>query len=183
MCCYTETSFCPANWMKFGNSCYLLSTSKKNWTDSRQFCENCDAQLVIISSEMEQVSGQKKVSFCISYFCWPSVPVLFSAYSYSCFKRFCKCYKNTKPASLHKFIILILGLTVCGRKKICIWHSKKMEEEEKISVVQQVKQMYEKGKRGHNGLLQSCKRWNMNRVRERWKQKMEMMHSNLWILW
>ncbi|XP_040893045.1 C-type lectin domain family 4 member M-like isoform X2 [Toxotes jaculatrix] len=49
-----EASVCPDNWIKFGNSCYSFSTSKKSWSDSRQSCEKLDAQLVIVSSEEEQ---------------------------------------------------------------------------------------------------------------------------------
>ncbi|XP_044045913.1 CD209 antigen-like protein 2 isoform X2 [Siniperca chuatsi] len=49
-----ETTCCPDHWIKFGNSCYLISNSKKNWNDSRTFCKNEDAQLVIISSYEEQ---------------------------------------------------------------------------------------------------------------------------------
>ncbi|XP_070768008.1 asialoglycoprotein receptor 1-like [Enoplosus armatus] len=45
---------CPDNWIKFGNSCYLIYTSKKNWNDGRKVCESHDAQLVIISSIEEQ---------------------------------------------------------------------------------------------------------------------------------
>nr|XP_046265550.1 asialoglycoprotein receptor 1-like [Scatophagus argus] len=49
-----ERTRCPDQWIRFEDGCYLISTSKKNWTDSKRFCEEKDAQLVIISSEMEQ---------------------------------------------------------------------------------------------------------------------------------
>ncbi|XP_041789780.1 CD209 antigen-like [Chelmon rostratus] len=49
-----ETTCCPGGWMKFGNSCYLFSTTKIAWKDSSEFCEEHDAQLVIISSKKEQ---------------------------------------------------------------------------------------------------------------------------------
>ncbi|XP_062244930.1 CD209 antigen-like protein E [Platichthys flesus] len=49
-----ERSRCPDDWIRFGSSCYLFSTSKKNWTESKSFCEDRMAQLVIISSEQEQ---------------------------------------------------------------------------------------------------------------------------------
>uniref|UniRef100_A0A4W6EYU4 C-type lectin domain-containing protein n=1 Tax=Lates calcarifer TaxID=8187 RepID=A0A4W6EYU4_LATCA len=45
------TSFCPADWIRFNISCYLISTSKKSWDDSKQFCENEKAHLVIVSEE------------------------------------------------------------------------------------------------------------------------------------
>ncbi|XP_056228583.1 CD209 antigen-like [Seriola aureovittata] len=50
-----ETSSCPAKWMKFGNTCYSFVTSRKNWSDSKQFCESRGGQLPIISSEEEQI--------------------------------------------------------------------------------------------------------------------------------
>lgn len=53
--------------MKFGNSCYLFSTTKIAWKDSSEFCEEHDAQLVIISSKKEQVNGQKNVSFSLLF--------------------------------------------------------------------------------------------------------------------
>ncbi|XP_018520468.1 asialoglycoprotein receptor 1-like [Lates calcarifer] len=49
-----ETSFCPADWIRFNISCYLISTSKKSWDDSKQFCENEKAHLVIVSGTEEQ---------------------------------------------------------------------------------------------------------------------------------
>uniref|UniRef100_A0A8C4HT56 Uncharacterized protein n=1 Tax=Dicentrarchus labrax TaxID=13489 RepID=A0A8C4HT56_DICLA len=52
-----EKTCCPANWMKFSRSCYLISTTMANWDGSKAFCESHDAQLVIISSFEEQVSG------------------------------------------------------------------------------------------------------------------------------
>ncbi|XP_076585506.1 uncharacterized protein LOC143320027 [Chaetodon auriga] len=49
-----ETTHCPAKWIKFGSSCYFLPAVKKNWSDSKNSCENRNAQLVIISSREEQ---------------------------------------------------------------------------------------------------------------------------------
>ncbi|XP_060950937.1 LOW QUALITY PROTEIN: C-type lectin domain family 12 member A-like [Limanda limanda] len=50
-----ERSFCPDYWIRFGNSCYLISKSRKNWRESKSFCEDLKAHLVIISSKQEQV--------------------------------------------------------------------------------------------------------------------------------
>nr|XP_033478867.1 CD209 antigen-like protein C [Epinephelus lanceolatus] len=48
-----ETTY-PADWITFGNSCYLMSKEKKSWTDSSKACETHGAWLVIISNEEEQ---------------------------------------------------------------------------------------------------------------------------------
>ncbi|XP_049424334.1 CD209 antigen-like protein C [Epinephelus fuscoguttatus] len=45
---------CPANWIMFDNSCYLMSKEEKSWTDSSKACETHGARLVIISNEEEQ---------------------------------------------------------------------------------------------------------------------------------
>ncbi|KAM9363506.1 C-type lectin domain family 4 member E-like [Symphorus nematophorus] len=49
-----ETSCCPDYWIRFGKSCYFISTSSKNWSDSKKFCKDRDAHLVIISNDEEQ---------------------------------------------------------------------------------------------------------------------------------
>ncbi|XP_029365920.1 CD209 antigen-like protein E isoform X2 [Echeneis naucrates] len=50
-----DNSSCPGNWVKFDNSCYLLSASKKNNKESMKSCESLDAHLVVVSSEEEQI--------------------------------------------------------------------------------------------------------------------------------
>ncbi|XP_070827234.1 asialoglycoprotein receptor 1-like [Chaetodon trifascialis] len=49
-----EKTRCPANWIKFGSSCYSIPTKWKTWSDSKKSCEKHNAQLLIISSRMEQ---------------------------------------------------------------------------------------------------------------------------------
>ncbi|KAM9363251.1 uncharacterized protein ABDE67_014631 [Symphorus nematophorus] len=49
-----EMHYCPDHWITFGKSCYSVFTSKKTWTDSKKYCEDEDAHLVIISNTEEQ---------------------------------------------------------------------------------------------------------------------------------
>ncbi|KAK9518450.1 hypothetical protein VZT92_023756 [Zoarces viviparus] len=46
---------CQSGWSKFENSCYFVSTVKKNWASSRADCIAKGADLVIIDSRDEQV--------------------------------------------------------------------------------------------------------------------------------
>ncbi|XP_058240635.1 CD209 antigen-like protein C isoform X2 [Hemibagrus wyckioides] len=57
--CLTRTEeCCPNGWLSFLSSCYLISTVKGTWEESRQACRNTGADLVIINSREEQfVSG------------------------------------------------------------------------------------------------------------------------------
>ncbi|KAL3996247.1 myosin heavy chain 1/2/3/4/8/13/7B/15 [Sarotherodon galilaeus] len=53
---------CPANWTKFGKSCYyLLFTLEKNWMESETICQTSvtGAHLVIISSIEEQMFASR----------------------------------------------------------------------------------------------------------------------------
>ncbi|KAM3623642.1 uncharacterized protein V6R79_013699 [Siganus canaliculatus] len=49
-----EATRCPSSWIKFDNSCYLISDTLKNWNDGRNMCKGHGADLVIISNIMEQ---------------------------------------------------------------------------------------------------------------------------------
>ncbi|KAM9314783.1 uncharacterized protein KZ484_024450 [Pholidichthys leucotaenia] len=44
---------CLSGWKKFKISCYYTATVKKNWAQSRQFCQNKGADLAIIKTEEE----------------------------------------------------------------------------------------------------------------------------------
>uniref|UniRef100_A0A3P9QDW7 CD209 antigen-like protein E n=1 Tax=Poecilia reticulata TaxID=8081 RepID=A0A3P9QDW7_POERE len=46
---------CPDGWTRFGCSCYFKSKDKTTWSDSRTYCQQQGADLVIINSEAEQV--------------------------------------------------------------------------------------------------------------------------------
>uniref|UniRef100_A0A8C9SC94 C-type lectin domain-containing protein n=1 Tax=Scleropages formosus TaxID=113540 RepID=A0A8C9SC94_SCLFO len=45
---------CPERWNSFKFSCYYISNEEKNWDDSRQYCTDRGADLVIIDSKEEQ---------------------------------------------------------------------------------------------------------------------------------
>ncbi|XP_060747694.1 CD209 antigen-like protein A [Tachysurus vachellii] len=49
-----ETEFCPYGWIRFLSRCYLISTDKRTWEESRQACIRTGADLVIINSREEQ---------------------------------------------------------------------------------------------------------------------------------
>ncbi|XP_046901511.1 C-type lectin domain family 4 member M-like isoform X3 [Hypomesus transpacificus] len=46
---------CSVDWLKFGCSCFYVSTEKKNWAESRKDCRDRGADLVIINSPEEQL--------------------------------------------------------------------------------------------------------------------------------
>ncbi|XP_029297491.1 CD209 antigen-like [Cottoperca gobio] len=45
---------CQTGWRKFNDSCYIVSTVKKNWKSSRDDCSAVGADLVVINSLIEQ---------------------------------------------------------------------------------------------------------------------------------
>ncbi|KAJ4933214.1 hypothetical protein JOQ06_030049 [Pogonophryne albipinna] len=58
--CWQKT--CPEGWRKFDCSCYLLSTEKASWQQSRQNCTARGADLVIVDSDEEQIFLESMIS-------------------------------------------------------------------------------------------------------------------------
>ncbi|XP_007569103.1 CD209 antigen-like protein E isoform X4 [Poecilia formosa] len=46
--------WCPDGWTRFGCSCYFKGEERKTWYDSRTYCQQKGADLVIINSKAEQ---------------------------------------------------------------------------------------------------------------------------------
>lgn len=55
MCLAAET--CPAGWTVFNSSCYFFSREAQSWVASWQSCRRAGADLVVIDTPEEQVSG------------------------------------------------------------------------------------------------------------------------------
>ncbi|XP_063787743.1 CD209 antigen-like protein C isoform X4 [Pseudophryne corroboree] len=51
---YNERS-CDSGWLQFEDSCYLLTSSRSNWTTAQSACERLQSNLAIITSRKEQV--------------------------------------------------------------------------------------------------------------------------------
>ncbi|NXL40217.1 CL17A protein, partial [Glaucidium brasilianum] len=51
-----DTKKCSAGWKVFEKSCYSFSTETMSWVDAKEICADQGAHLVIVNSEMEQVS-------------------------------------------------------------------------------------------------------------------------------
>lgn len=49
-----EEAGCPAGWLMFQSSCYLVSSQRGVWDQGRQDCVQRDADLVIVNSPREQ---------------------------------------------------------------------------------------------------------------------------------
>ncbi|CAL8336723.1 unnamed protein product [Gadus morhua 'NCC'] len=45
---------CQKGWVSFGSSCYLFSNEWKSWSESRDYCRQFQAQLVVIQTQEEQ---------------------------------------------------------------------------------------------------------------------------------
>uniref|UniRef100_A0A3P9IKK2 C-type lectin domain-containing protein n=1 Tax=Oryzias latipes TaxID=8090 RepID=A0A3P9IKK2_ORYLA len=58
-----EGKRCPEGWKRFGCSCYYKSTEKRNWYNSRSFCQKNGSDLVVVNSKEEQVGVFTLVPF------------------------------------------------------------------------------------------------------------------------
>uniref|UniRef100_A0A3B3C9T1 C-type lectin domain-containing protein n=1 Tax=Oryzias melastigma TaxID=30732 RepID=A0A3B3C9T1_ORYME len=65
--CIPGKTGCPAEWIRFGSSCYFFSGESKFWDEARKFCRAREADLVVINSNDENtfVSALKKESVWI----------------------------------------------------------------------------------------------------------------------
>lgn len=61
---FAERSLCPNGWKEINNRCYFLSTEKRTWNSSWQYCQSQGADLVVINDEREQVKSHS-VCFCL----------------------------------------------------------------------------------------------------------------------
>ncbi|XP_024119921.2 asialoglycoprotein receptor 2-like [Oryzias melastigma] len=57
---------CPKEWIHFKESCYCFDNSSapwKTWDESRQFCQNKNSDLVVISSQEEQTFIKSRIEY------------------------------------------------------------------------------------------------------------------------
>ena len=52
-------------WVYFHKSLYLISTTKRNWTASRDYCQQRKADLIVINNREEQVTEAVFVCVCV----------------------------------------------------------------------------------------------------------------------
>uniref|UniRef100_A0A3P9MCG5 C-type lectin domain-containing protein n=1 Tax=Oryzias latipes TaxID=8090 RepID=A0A3P9MCG5_ORYLA len=45
---------CPAEWTRFGSSCYFFSAESKSWDEAREFCRAREADLMVINTNDEK---------------------------------------------------------------------------------------------------------------------------------
>uniref|UniRef100_A0A3P9L118 C-type lectin domain-containing protein n=1 Tax=Oryzias latipes TaxID=8090 RepID=A0A3P9L118_ORYLA len=45
---------CPAEWIRFGSSCYFFSVESKSWDEARKFCRAREADLMVINTNDEK---------------------------------------------------------------------------------------------------------------------------------
>lgn len=68
-----ERSLCPNGWKEINNRCYFLSTEKRTWNSSWQYCQSQGADLVVINDEREQralyqMNGDSNLLFWIGLY-------------------------------------------------------------------------------------------------------------------
>uniref|UniRef100_A0A3B3HZH0 C-type lectin domain-containing protein n=1 Tax=Oryzias latipes TaxID=8090 RepID=A0A3B3HZH0_ORYLA len=56
-----ECPWCQKSWIQFHRKCYFFSGDEvplKTWQESRQFCQNVSADLVVIHNQQQQVRAE-----------------------------------------------------------------------------------------------------------------------------
>uniref|UniRef100_A0A8C7Y9P6 C-type lectin domain-containing protein n=1 Tax=Oryzias sinensis TaxID=183150 RepID=A0A8C7Y9P6_9TELE len=58
---WSPCPWCQKSWIQFHRKCYFFSGDEvplKTWQESRQFCQNVSADLVVIHNQQEQVKAE-----------------------------------------------------------------------------------------------------------------------------
>ncbi|TWW59704.1 hypothetical protein D4764_06G0012340 [Takifugu flavidus] len=66
--CEMETKPCPQDWLASASSCYYVSTQRRSWDESRRYCLQNDADLVVIGSIEEQVLFNTFSVSCVVFY-------------------------------------------------------------------------------------------------------------------
>uniref|UniRef100_A0A8C0G3K7 C-type lectin domain-containing protein n=1 Tax=Chelonoidis abingdonii TaxID=106734 RepID=A0A8C0G3K7_CHEAB len=62
-------TLCPSNWQRMGDdTCYYISSGKKTWEESRNFCASQNSTLLMIKDKQKLVCSPVQPSFLL-YFC------------------------------------------------------------------------------------------------------------------
>ncbi|XP_029436897.1 asialoglycoprotein receptor 1-like isoform X2 [Rhinatrema bivittatum] len=56
----SQMACCPPKWLTFSGSCYYFSTQRKSWEESKRYCLDEKAHLVVINTQTEQSFVEKQ---------------------------------------------------------------------------------------------------------------------------
>lgn len=70
---------CPSGWLAYQQNCYLLSTTEKSWSDSREQCVQHGSDLAVVRSSDEMVRRN-----CSNVLDWIHVVVLDEFWEHYC---------------------------------------------------------------------------------------------------
>uniref|UniRef100_A0A8C1GUZ7 C-type lectin domain-containing protein n=1 Tax=Cyprinus carpio TaxID=7962 RepID=A0A8C1GUZ7_CYPCA len=79
--CNKQWLFYTDGWIYYQYHFYYMSTEMKSWTESRKYCTERGADLIIINNRQEQVSERYCVSFIKGSWKWVDGSTLTSGYS------------------------------------------------------------------------------------------------------